>query len=169
MTRHRLVATLATASLFVAACGGATPSALASPAASAAASASTELVADIDVGGRTLHLVCLGPTDTGEPTILLEAGLESPYQSWGEILLGMGAISEADLQKITAPSLLILGDRDGFVMDVEQAVEMYRLMPNAELAVIPNADHRSAPNTLYGRAMFDFLLRQTTRADQPAQ
>ena len=70
MTRHRLVVTLATASLLVAACGGAAPSTPASPAASAVgrASASTELVADIDVGGRTLHLVCLGPTDTGEPT-----------------------------------------------------------------------------------------------------
>jgi pimeloyl-ACP methyl ester carboxylesterase len=94
MTRPRLGTTLVIASLLVAACGGATPSTPASSAGSASsptASASTELVADIDIGGRTLHLVCLGPTDTGEPTVLLEAGLESPYQSWGEVLLGMQA------------------------------------------------------------------------------
>jgi pimeloyl-ACP methyl ester carboxylesterase len=92
MSRPRLLASLASTSLLVAACGGTGSSSPVSPAGSAgspAASASSELVADIDVGGRTLHLVCLGPTDTGEPTILLEAGMGSPYQSWGEILLGM--------------------------------------------------------------------------------
>ena len=53
------------------------------------ASATTELVADLDVGGRTLHLVCVGPTDTGKPTILLEAGLGAPYGAWSDILVSM--------------------------------------------------------------------------------
>jgi pimeloyl-ACP methyl ester carboxylesterase len=74
---------LALLSVVLAACGGGAP---ASTALSPSTSASTELVADVDVGGRTMHLVCVGPTDTGEPTILLEAGGGGDYLSWGEIL-----------------------------------------------------------------------------------
>ena len=33
-----------------------------------------------------MHLVCVGPTDTGEPTILLEAGGGGDYLSWADIL-----------------------------------------------------------------------------------
>ena len=74
--------------LVVAACGGSGATAAASPSdpPSPGASASTELVADIDVGGRTMHIVCVGPTDTGGPTILLEAGGGLGYDSWGEVL-----------------------------------------------------------------------------------
>ena len=74
---------LALLSVVIAACGGGAP---ASTAPSPSTSASTELVADVDVGGRTMHLVCVGPTDTGEPTILLEAGGGGDYLTWGEIL-----------------------------------------------------------------------------------
>ena len=63
----------------LAACGGASASNAVSTAPSPSTSASTELVADVDVGGRTMHLVCVGPTDTGEPTILLEAGGGGDY------------------------------------------------------------------------------------------
>ena len=45
-----------------------------------------------------------------------------------------------DFARVVAPTLVLLGDRDGFV-PVEDAVEMYRLLPNAELAVVPAADH----------------------------
>ena len=90
MARNRLGLTVV--SLAVVACGGpAAPSTItnASSAPSARVGASTELVADVDVGGRTMHLVCVGPTDTGEPTILLEAGGGGDYLSWGDILEGM--------------------------------------------------------------------------------
>ncbi len=33
-----------------------------------------------------MHLVCVGPTDTGEPTILLEAGGGGDYLTWDHIL-----------------------------------------------------------------------------------
>jgi pimeloyl-ACP methyl ester carboxylesterase len=45
-----------------------------------------------------------------------------------------------DLKQITLPTLIIWGDRDQF-LPVEDAVELYRLIPNAQLAVVPNADH----------------------------
>jgi pimeloyl-ACP methyl ester carboxylesterase len=76
--------------LVVAACEGPAASSAPTPAASLPpASATTELVADLDVGGRTMHIVCLGPTDTGEPTILLEAGGGLDYSIWGQILPAM--------------------------------------------------------------------------------
>jgi pimeloyl-ACP methyl ester carboxylesterase len=66
----------------IAACSGAPAPSVPTP----GASATTEFVADVDVGGRTMHLVCVGPTDTGEPTILLEAGGGGDHLSWAEIV-----------------------------------------------------------------------------------
>ena len=44
------------------------------------------------------------------------------------------------LSKITAPTLIVYGDRD-FLYPVEMAVEMYRAIPNSALWVIPNGGH----------------------------
>jgi pimeloyl-ACP methyl ester carboxylesterase len=43
------------------------------------------------------------------------------------------------VKSIKAPLLITLGDRDG--VRLEHAVEMYRLIPNAKLAVFPGGDH----------------------------
>jgi pimeloyl-ACP methyl ester carboxylesterase len=77
--------------LVIVACGGGAPSPSASSpsAPSPGTTASTELVADVDVGARTMHLVCVGPNDTGEPTILLEAGGGGDYLTWAAILSAM--------------------------------------------------------------------------------
>jgi len=48
--------------------------------------------------------------------------------------------TEDDLKQISIPTLIIWGDRDQF-LPVEDAVELYRLIPKAQLAVVPNADH----------------------------
>ena len=45
-----------------------------------------------------------------------------------------------DFARVVAPTLVLLGDRDGFV-PVEDGAAMYRLLPNAEFAVVPGADH----------------------------
>ena len=97
--RHRRLAAIAPAILVltVAGCTGSTPSgavpSAAAPSAVAVASAATkpttDLVTDIDVGGRTLHLVCVGPVDTGDPTVVFEAGLESPFMAWSDVLSAM--------------------------------------------------------------------------------
>ncbi len=47
--------------------------------------------------------------------------------------------SKDELASLVAPTLLLVGDRD-FVR-LEHVVETYRLLPNAELAVIPDAGH----------------------------
>jgi pimeloyl-ACP methyl ester carboxylesterase len=44
-----------------------------------------------------------------------------------------------DMQEIQAPTLIIIGDAD--LVTPEHAVEMYRLIPNANLAVLPATDH----------------------------
>ena len=46
----------------------------------------------------------------------------------------------ADLAKITAPTLILVGDRDDFCT-AEQAVTAYRQLPDGELAILPNTGH----------------------------
>src|SRR5215475_8954246 len=47
--------------------------------------------------------------------------------------------SAAELKAIKAQTLIMMGDRDA--VRPEHAVEMYRLIPNAQLAVFPGGDH----------------------------
>ena len=44
-----------------------------------------------------------------------------------------------DIQSIDAPTLVLIGDAD--IVRPEHAVEMYRLLPHARLAVLPRTDH----------------------------
>jgi pimeloyl-ACP methyl ester carboxylesterase len=44
-----------------------------------------------------------------------------------------------EMKSIKAPVLVTLGDRDG--VRPEHGVEMFRLIPNAKLAVFPGGDH----------------------------
>jgi pimeloyl-ACP methyl ester carboxylesterase len=53
--------------------------------------------------------------------------------------LDFKGFAPADLKAIKAPVLITLGDREG--IRVEHAVEMFRLIPNSQLAVFPGADH----------------------------
>jgi pimeloyl-ACP methyl ester carboxylesterase len=63
-----------------------------------------------------------------------------------------------DFQRITSPTLVMQGDGDG-IIDLDQAVDLYELIPNAELFIIPNADHFTAKNELSMRVVLDFLVR----------
>jgi pimeloyl-ACP methyl ester carboxylesterase len=56
-----------------------------------------------------------------------------------KMVLEFKGFSREDMKAIKAPVLITLGDRDA--IRVEHAVEMYRLIPNAQLAIIPGADH----------------------------
>jgi 3-oxoadipate enol-lactonase len=66
--------------------------------------------------------------------------------------------TDQDFMKITLPVLVLIGDRDG-IIELQQAVEMYRLIPSAELLVIPNATHFTAQNDLTHSIALDFLER----------
>lgn len=70
-----------------------------------------------------------------------------------------------DFARMIAPTLVLVGDRDEFV-PVEDSVEMYRLLPDAELAVGPRYDHTdfifsSAKVARIQPIILDFLLRHS--------
>jgi pimeloyl-ACP methyl ester carboxylesterase len=80
--------------------------------------------------------------------------------------------AQDDFARLVAPTLVLLGDRDDFV-PVEDAVEMYRLLPNAELAVVPGANHTdfifsSAKVAIIQPIILDFLLRHSDSVGQIA-
>ncbi len=77
-----------------------------------------------------------------------------------------------DFARVVAPTLVLLADRDGFV-SVEEGVEMYRLLPDAELAVLPRSEHidlifSPAKVALLQPIILDFLRRHSDAADQTA-
>jgi pimeloyl-ACP methyl ester carboxylesterase len=65
-----------------------------------------------------------------------------------------------DYRKITIPTLVLVGDRDENV-SLEDALEMYRSIPKAELAVAASADHYFpwSKTELFTRSVIDFLRR----------
>jgi pimeloyl-ACP methyl ester carboxylesterase len=70
--------------------------------------------------------------------------------------------SESNFKRIVDPLLILIGDRDGMI-PLEDAIGMYRMIPTAELAVLPNADHMSVltnpEHFLY--VVLEFLTRQS--------
>jgi pimeloyl-ACP methyl ester carboxylesterase len=49
-------------------------------------SPSTDLIADVEVDGRRIHVTCFGPTDATAPTVLFEAGLGAPSDTWDTVV-----------------------------------------------------------------------------------
>ena len=77
-----------------AACGGGSPAPSEAPVPSSGAAPSAEArdwVHDIDVGGRTLSLACVGPTDSGRPTVIFESGLGGDRGTWGDVMTALMA------------------------------------------------------------------------------
>ncbi len=64
-----------------------------------------------------------------------------------------------DLRTVTAPTLVLTGDRDTFC-SVEDAVTAYRLLPTSELAVLPHHDHTIGAAAI--DASLDFLGRHAS-------
>ena len=53
---------------------------------SASETASTDLIADVEFDGRRIHVTCFGPTDGTAPTVLFEAGVDSPSDTWDTVV-----------------------------------------------------------------------------------
>jgi pimeloyl-ACP methyl ester carboxylesterase len=64
-----------------------------------------------------------------------------------------------EFASVTDPVLLLVGDRDGVA--TEESAELFRLLPNAELAVAPGSDHGfiEAKAGLFDALALDFLVR----------
>jgi pimeloyl-ACP methyl ester carboxylesterase len=56
-----------------------------------------------------------------------------------KMVLEFKGFTPEQMKSIKSPVLITLGDRDG--IRPEHAVEMFRLIPNSQLAIIPGADH----------------------------
>jgi pimeloyl-ACP methyl ester carboxylesterase len=75
-----------------------------------------------------------------------------------ELWLGVPSYTDEQLAGISAPTLIITGDRDeGDSLD--ESLRLYRTLPHAELAVVPNADHSAIASPLFWGAVEDFLAR----------
>jgi pimeloyl-ACP methyl ester carboxylesterase len=64
-----------------------------------------------------------------------------------------------DLRKITAPTLVLGGDRD-FCCSVEEAVTAFRMLAKGELAILPNVDHTVPDEAI--EASIAFLRRHAS-------
>jgi 2-hydroxymuconate-semialdehyde hydrolase len=66
-----------------------------------------------------------------------------------------------DLRRIQTPTLIVHGDHDHF-FPVEVAVELYRLLPDAELCVLPHTDHgpHGEHPEWFSAIVLDFLARR---------
>src|SRR5262249_15141097 len=62
----------------------------------------------------------------------------------------------ADLSRITAPTLISVGDRDMFC-SIEEGVAAYRALAQGELAVLPATGHVITPGAV--RTAIDFLRK----------
>ena len=81
--------------------------------------------------------------------------LEKMQQCWFDY-----AIPAADLARITAPTLVMVGDDD--ITRFEHTIELYDTVPDAQLAVIPGASHLvplEKPD-LVNQLVLDFLAAE---------
>ena len=62
-----------------------------------------------------------------------------------------------DLSRVTVPTLIIAGDRDGFCSP-EESVRAFRQIAQAELAIVPNRAHTISPEMV--AIATEFLLRR---------
>ncbi len=65
-----------------------------------------------------------------------------------------------DLSAITAPALILAGDRDGFC-SVEEGAAAYRMLSQGELAILPGCGHAITPSAV--ALSIDFLGRHAIR------
>src|SRR3954463_15734791 len=74
-------------------------------------------------------------------------------------------LSPDEVRSIEAPALVFTGDRDDFI-SLDLSIALFRALPNAELAVVPGADHVGAmrpPHAGLSAGMIrDFAARQTS-------
>ena len=88
---------------------------------------------------------------TGEPVPESYAALSPDGAAHWPVVLGRmkpmwaeePSFTDSDLQSMTTPTLLVIGDRD--IVTPEHAVEMFRAIPDAELCVVPNTGHGAMP------------------------
>jgi pimeloyl-ACP methyl ester carboxylesterase len=89
-----------------------------------------------------------------------DAQIEMIVRQSAEMWLSYPGLTRGELDRIVDPVLVISGDRDEHV-PVEEAVRLYRSLPNAELALLPGASHMRPvfEAETFVRAVLDFVQR----------
>jgi pimeloyl-ACP methyl ester carboxylesterase len=75
--------------------------------------------------------------------------------------------SATEMKRLAAPLLILLGDRD--FLPVEHALELFRLVPDARLGVLPGCDHSALdqhPEWITAM-LFDFFEAASARDEAP--
>jgi pimeloyl-ACP methyl ester carboxylesterase len=74
-----------------------------------------------------------------------------------------------DLIRISAPTLVVMGDDD--LMSIEHSAALFRAIPNSELAVIPGASHTLPMEKpeLLNRIVLDFLENEPVPTMMPVR
>jgi pimeloyl-ACP methyl ester carboxylesterase len=128
-------------------------------------------------GLREAHRTMLGADEAGIPDLAqFEANLgefADLIKSWhpggaerwqtlvrqtARMWLEYEGLTQDDLRKIQAPTLIFAGDRDE-LYPLDLLVALYRALPNAELAVCPQAAHVT-PVTPEGASRFAAAIRE---------
>jgi pimeloyl-ACP methyl ester carboxylesterase len=100
----------------------------------------------VDIGGRTLHIRCVGPA-TGGPTAILEAGAGDYSNRW------------AAVQDLLAPRLRSCAyDRAGFGWSPGRPQSMAQ--DNADLRALLTAANVAGPYVLVGHSLGALLVRR---------
>ena len=127
----------------------------------------------------------LGPDETGKPDLAhidavlgegadrvksMHPGGEPQWRALvdqtASMWLEYEGLTEDEIGKIEAPTLVFTGDRDDEIA-LDLMVSLYRALPNAELAVSPNTDHfgpmRPERAGVFARMIRDFANRHGVR------
>jgi pimeloyl-ACP methyl ester carboxylesterase len=108
----------------------------------------------VDIGGRTLHLHCVGPDD-GRPTVVLEAGAGDYSNRWTAV------------QEILAPRIRSCSyDRAGFGWSSGTPQSMSQ--DTADLRALLKAADLPGPYVLVGHSMGGLLVRRFALHDPDA-
>ena len=76
-------------------------------------------------------------------------------------------VAEADLARISAPTLVLIGDDD--MVSLEHTASLYRALPDGELAVVPGTSHTVLMEKpeLMNRIVLDFLEQEPAQTMLP--
>src|SRR5215216_1610063 len=90
-----------------------------------------------------------------------EAQWQKLIDQTASMWLDYEGLTDNDLSRIHVPTLVFAGDRDAQI-PIDLTVSLYEVLPNAELAVCPDADHAApirARADVFAAAIHDFAVR----------
>ena len=95
---------------------------------------------------------------------------EKVHDNWQDLIVDISYLwftpfedTPEDFGRISTHAIVLLGDRDEFI-PVEEAVKMFRMLPNGELAIIPGANHSLSRTKIneFSSIVLEFLLRHSS-------